>query len=99
MQTRRAHFKASIAFAAALCCTSVFAQKGETVKVAWIDPLTGLMATVGQNQLNVLGSARRTPVRAPRQVMFAARSCRAGRLVRREFLADRGQSVHCGTPT
>lgn len=51
MQTRRAHFKASIAFAAALCCTSVFAQKGETVKVAWIDPLTGLMATVGQNQL------------------------------------------------
>lgn len=28
-----------------------FAQKGETVKVAWIDPLTGLMAPVGQNQL------------------------------------------------
>ena len=28
-----------------------FAQKGETVKVAWIDPLSGLMASVGQNQL------------------------------------------------
>jgi branched-chain amino acid transport system substrate-binding protein len=51
MLTRRAHLKASIAVAAALCCTSVLAQKGETVKVAWIDPLTGLMATVGQNQL------------------------------------------------
>ncbi|HWP19823.1 MAG TPA: branched-chain amino acid ABC transporter substrate-binding protein [Burkholderiaceae bacterium] len=37
--------------AAALCCGSVFAQKGETVKIAWIDPLTGLMAPVGQNQL------------------------------------------------
>ncbi len=29
----------------------VLAQKGETVKVAWIDPLTGLMAPVGQNQI------------------------------------------------
>jgi branched-chain amino acid transport system substrate-binding protein len=27
------------------------AQKGETVKIAWIDPLSGLMAPVGQNQL------------------------------------------------
>ncbi|GAA0763045.1 branched-chain amino acid ABC transporter substrate-binding protein [Ideonella azotifigens] len=27
------------------------AQKGETVKVAWIDPLSGLMAPVGQNQV------------------------------------------------
>jgi branched-chain amino acid transport system substrate-binding protein len=33
------------------CCGTVFAQKGETVKIAWIDPLTGLMAPVGQNQL------------------------------------------------
>ncbi|MDB6001144.1 MAG: braC 4 [Rhizobacter sp.] len=28
-----------------------FAQKGETVKIAWIDPLTGLMGPVGVNQL------------------------------------------------
>ena len=28
-----------------------FAQKGETVKIAWIDPLSGLMAPVGQNQI------------------------------------------------
>ncbi len=28
-----------------------FAQKGETVKIAWIDPLSGLMAPVGQNQV------------------------------------------------
>ncbi len=28
-----------------------FAQKGETVKIAWMDPLSGLMAAVGTNQL------------------------------------------------
>ncbi|MGM9513699.1 branched-chain amino acid ABC transporter substrate-binding protein [Roseateles sp. DB2] len=27
------------------------AQKGETVKIAWIDPLSGLMGPVGQNQV------------------------------------------------
>ncbi len=37
--------------AAALACGSAHAQKGETVKIAWIDPLSGLMAPVGQNQL------------------------------------------------
>lgn len=31
--------------------TGAFAQKGETVKIAWIDPLSGLMAAVGTNQL------------------------------------------------
>jgi branched-chain amino acid transport system substrate-binding protein len=31
--------------------TAAFAQKGETVKVAWLDPLSGLMAAVGTNQL------------------------------------------------
>jgi branched-chain amino acid transport system substrate-binding protein len=30
---------------------AALAQKGETVKIAWIDPLSGLMAPVGQNQL------------------------------------------------
>ena len=28
-----------------------FAQKGETVKIAWLDPLSGLMAPIGENQL------------------------------------------------
>ncbi|MCW7541311.1 branched-chain amino acid ABC transporter substrate-binding protein [Aquabacterium sp. A7-Y] len=51
MQFRLAHLPATIAVAAAVCCSPAFAQKGETVKVAWIDPLSGLMATVGQNQL------------------------------------------------
>jgi branched-chain amino acid transport system substrate-binding protein len=32
-------------------CGWAQAQKGETVKVAWIDPLSGLMAPVGSNQL------------------------------------------------
>jgi len=27
--------------------TAAFAQKGETVKIAWLDPLSGLMAAVG----------------------------------------------------
>jgi branched-chain amino acid transport system substrate-binding protein len=30
---------------------SVWAQKGETVKIGWIDPLSGLMAAVGTNGL------------------------------------------------
>ncbi|MDM0047185.1 branched-chain amino acid ABC transporter substrate-binding protein [Variovorax dokdonensis] len=34
--------------------TGAFAQKGETVKVAWLDPLSGLMAAVGTNQLKTL---------------------------------------------
>ncbi len=33
------------------CSTAVFAQKGETVKIAFIDPLSGPFANVGQNQL------------------------------------------------
>lgn len=30
---------------------AAFAQQGQTVKIAWIDPLSGLMAPVGANQL------------------------------------------------
>jgi branched-chain amino acid transport system substrate-binding protein len=42
----------SVAFCALLLsATASFAQKGETVKVAWLDPLSGLMAAVGTNQL------------------------------------------------
>ncbi len=42
-----------IALASALLVSgaAVFAQKGETVKIAWIDPLSGLMGPVGQNQV------------------------------------------------
>ena len=39
------------AAALAACSMGAFAQKGETVKIAWIDPLSGLMAPVGSNQL------------------------------------------------
>ncbi|MEJ8293704.1 branched-chain amino acid ABC transporter substrate-binding protein [Delftia tsuruhatensis] len=42
----------SVAASAMLACASgAWAQKGETVKVGWIDPLSGLMAAVGTNQL------------------------------------------------
>jgi len=42
----------SVVFAGlALCAASAFAQKGETVKIAWIDPLSGLMGPVGINEL------------------------------------------------
>jgi len=39
------------ACAMAAGATGAFAQKGETVKIAWMDPLSGLMAAVGTNQL------------------------------------------------
>ena len=39
--------------AGAMCVVAgtAMAQKGETVKIAWLDPLSGLMAAVGTNQL------------------------------------------------
>ena len=49
---RQSRFPVITAIAlAAFGSGSAFAQKGETVKIAWIDPLSGLMAPVGQNQL------------------------------------------------
>ena len=42
----------SVAFSVALSCAGVaFAQKGETVRIAFMDPLSGPFANVGQNQL------------------------------------------------
>ena len=41
----------SVAASSALVSGLVFAQAGETVKVAFIDPLSGPFANVGQNQL------------------------------------------------
>ena len=42
----------SIAVAAlTLTLSSAFAQKGETVKIALIDPQTGLMGPLGTNQM------------------------------------------------
>ena len=37
--------------AVVFCAQAAMAQKGETVKIGWIDPLTGLMGPVGSNQL------------------------------------------------
>ncbi|SIR80233.1 branched-chain amino acid ABC transporter substrate-binding protein [Pseudacidovorax sp. RU35E] len=48
MNVRLKHLAAA---ALAVMATSAFAQKGETVKIAWMDPLSGLMAAVGTNQL------------------------------------------------
>lgn len=39
-----------LAMAAGLCAPAQ-AQQGETVKIAWLDPLSGLMAALGSNQL------------------------------------------------
>ena len=42
----------TVAACALFACAGVtFAQKGETVKIAFIDPLSGPFANVGQNQL------------------------------------------------
>ncbi|MEY4911829.1 MAG: hypothetical protein RL761_1492 [Pseudomonadota bacterium] len=45
-------FKGSLVATAALCANLAFAQKGETVKVAFIDPLSGPFANVGLNLLS-----------------------------------------------
>ncbi len=44
-------FRMATIAAAALCVGSAFAQKGETVKIAMLEGLSGPMANVGQNQL------------------------------------------------
>ncbi|RCX09822.1 branched-chain amino acid ABC transporter substrate-binding protein [Extensimonas vulgaris] len=44
-------FKTIAATVLLASASGVFAQKGETVKIAWLDPLSGLMAAVGTNQL------------------------------------------------
>jgi branched-chain amino acid transport system substrate-binding protein len=44
-------FRMIAAAAVATCAVGAFAQKGETVKIAHIDPLSGLMGPVGTNQL------------------------------------------------
>jgi len=54
MKSRRLLGAAAALAAAALVAlgtTGALAQQGETVKIAWLDPLSGLMAAVGTNQL------------------------------------------------
>jgi branched-chain amino acid transport system substrate-binding protein len=58
MNRSRIRLIALAALAASLASNAAFAQKsgakplaGQTVKLAWIDPLSGLMAPVGSNQL------------------------------------------------
>jgi branched-chain amino acid transport system substrate-binding protein len=51
MHFTRRMFGLTVGASMALSAGVAFAQKGETVKIAWIDPLTGLMAPVGQNQV------------------------------------------------
>ena len=43
--------RALVAASALSLAGAALAQKGETVKIAWIDPLSGLMAPVGSNQV------------------------------------------------
>ena len=49
--TKRALRIATPALALTLLAAPSLAQKGETVRIAWIDPLSGLMAPIGQNQV------------------------------------------------
>ena len=48
---RRSVLCIALTGALVLGSSAAFAQKGETVKIAWIDALTGLTAATGQNQL------------------------------------------------
>ena len=58
MPITRRHFQLSVGAAMVVSATSVLAQskaakplQGQVVKLAWIDPLSGLMGPVGNNQL------------------------------------------------
>ena len=51
MTFRRTVLSLALGSALALGSSMALAQKGETVKIAWIDALTGLTAATGQNQL------------------------------------------------
>jgi branched-chain amino acid transport system substrate-binding protein len=50
MRFTRRLFGASVAATAALGCSLAFAQSGQTVRIAFMDPLSGPFANVGQNQ-------------------------------------------------
>ena len=45
------HSPSMVAASLLLLAAAAHAQKGETVKIGWVDPLSGLMAPVGNNQL------------------------------------------------
>jgi branched-chain amino acid transport system substrate-binding protein len=51
MTMSRSVLSVSIASALLAAAGGAWAQKGETVKIGWVDPLSGLMAPVGQNQI------------------------------------------------
>lgn len=51
MNFQRRLFGVSVAASLVLGSSLAFAQKGETVKIGWVDPLSGLMGPVGQNQI------------------------------------------------
>jgi branched-chain amino acid transport system substrate-binding protein len=51
MSIPRRAFNAGVAASLALAAGLAHAQKGETVKIGWVDPLSGLMGPVGQNQI------------------------------------------------
>lgn len=51
MNFQRRVFGVSVAASLVFGSGLAFAQKGETVKIGWVDPLSGLMGPVGQNQI------------------------------------------------
>lgn len=51
MQAALTRITVTMAAGLALAVPAALAQKGETVKIGWVDPLSGLMAPVGQNQI------------------------------------------------
>ena len=51
MSLTRRLFALSTLAAAALAAGHAQAQSGQTVKIAWIDPLSGMLANIGQNSL------------------------------------------------
>ncbi|HET8744604.1 MAG TPA: branched-chain amino acid ABC transporter substrate-binding protein [Ramlibacter sp.] len=67
----RTTFQAIAATAIALAAGAAFAQKGETVRIAFMDPLSGPFANVGQNQLKSWQfAAEKLSARNPAGVKF-----------------------------
>jgi branched-chain amino acid transport system substrate-binding protein len=64
-------WKATAVAALALAAGAAFAQKGETVRIAFMDPLSGPFANVGQNQLKSWQfAAEKLSARSPAGVKF-----------------------------
>ena len=71
MTITRRLFTASALAATALASGRASAQAGQTVKIAWLDPLSGMLANIGQNSLRTFQfMAEKVSASNPAKVKF-----------------------------